>query len=142
VFGGKSDQLFVELLGMFASETSVTNDGVWINFHQSTGLSHAIAIDDVFADGNDGIFGQSGAEKNGAVVFGKAFVANPALASNFASGLNSCRSFDTINEYSIVIGDQWGRHLSQEVSPWTLPVFSGDIAFSQCVPIPPLPMLP
>jgi len=64
---------------MFASEPGVTNDGVWINFHQSTSLSHAIAFDDVFDDGNDGIFGQSGAEKNGALVFGKTFFANPAL---------------------------------------------------------------
>jgi len=42
-----------------------------MNFGQATGLSHAIAFDDVFMNGNDGFVGQGRTKKNGSSAFGK-----------------------------------------------------------------------
>ena len=47
----------MKLFGMVAGKSSVPNDRLMMNLGQAAGLSHAIAFDDVFVNGNDGFVG-------------------------------------------------------------------------------------
>jgi len=69
----------MECFGVFASKSCVADHSIRINFHQSTGLSHSIAFDDVFDDGHDFIFGQPRVEKDRSSVFREALFAHFAL---------------------------------------------------------------
>jgi hypothetical protein len=75
VLGGKIHEFVVELFGVFARQFRVSAHGLASDFCQATGLSHTIAFGDMFHDGNDLIFGQTGVEKNGAFVFRELFFA-------------------------------------------------------------------
>ena len=50
-----------------------------MDLFQTTCFSHAVSLDDVFEEGNDGFFRQPRVEKNRSTVFGKAFFTNQAI---------------------------------------------------------------
>ena len=61
----------MELFGVLTGKAGVPNDRLEMNFGQATGLSHTVPFGDMFVDGDDGVVGQSGVEKDGAPAFGK-----------------------------------------------------------------------
>jgi hypothetical protein len=56
---------------VFASKTGVAKHGIQIRLGQAARLSHAIALHDVFDNGDDRVFGQARCEKEGAAMLGK-----------------------------------------------------------------------
>jgi hypothetical protein len=64
---------------MLTGKSGVPNDCLMMNFCQATGLSHAIAFGDVFVNGDDGVVGESGVEKDGSSAFGEVFFTMGAI---------------------------------------------------------------
>jgi hypothetical protein len=60
---------------MFASETRIANHRLLSRLGQSACLSHAIALDDMFDNGNDFVVGKSSVKENGPSTLGKRFFA-------------------------------------------------------------------
>jgi hypothetical protein len=53
----------VELLGMFAGQQAVADNGVLIDTAEASGLSDATALGDVFQNGDDLVLRQAGIEQ-------------------------------------------------------------------------------
>src|SRR5215207_8525574 len=69
VFGGKSDQLVVELCGVVAGESGVPGDGVRMDAGEPGGLAGADSLGHVGQDGGRGRRGESGTEQGCAPAF-------------------------------------------------------------------------
>jgi hypothetical protein len=79
VFGGKSHEFVVELLGMLAGSEAIANHGVFADADQTAGLANAHTFGDVLQDIDDLMFGKPGIEQRRALAFGEAILAGAAI---------------------------------------------------------------
>jgi hypothetical protein len=64
---------------VFTGKPGISACSVVIDSDQATRFPHAIAFNDVFDNGDNGVGRQAGVEKDRSAPFGKALFASPAL---------------------------------------------------------------
>jgi hypothetical protein len=79
VWGGKSHEVVVEPLGVFAGPKAITHHGVLADAHQAAGLTDADPFGHVLQDGHDLVLGQPGVEQRCALALGEAVLAGAAI---------------------------------------------------------------
>jgi hypothetical protein len=72
VWGGKSHECVVELLGVLTGDESEADDGVFVDTCEASGLANATGLLEVVEDGEGFGFGEFGVEEGGAFAFGEA----------------------------------------------------------------------
>jgi hypothetical protein len=79
VSGGKGHELVVCVPGVLSGPACQPHDGVAVDTDKTLGLADAIALDQVFEDGDCLLRGQAGMGQRGALALGEAGLARPAV---------------------------------------------------------------
>jgi hypothetical protein len=79
VWGGKSHEFVVELLGVLTGQGGVADDGVLADADQASGLADATAVGQVFQEGQSFFRGQPSLEQRRALAFRETGLARAAV---------------------------------------------------------------